>query len=111
MSGHHLDLRHSQRHEFLIDKVSQIRKSQPPDGASAQSGAPEAKEKTRMTKKFRVLALATVLTLAFSALVASSATARPSTHKKGVTITIWDFFVNSPKERDALMTVANQWAK
>ena len=64
-----------------------------------------------MIKKFRVLALATALTLAFSALVASAATARPATHKKGVTITIWDYFVNSPKERDALMTVANQWAK
>ena len=64
-----------------------------------------------MIKKFRVLALATALTLAFSALVASAATARPGTHKKGVTITIWDYFVNSPKERAALMTVANQWAK
>jgi arabinogalactan oligomer/maltooligosaccharide transport system substrate-binding protein len=71
----------------------------------------EAKEKIRMTRKFRMLTLAIALALGFSALVAATATARPATHKKGVTITIWDYFVNSPKERAALMTVANQWAK
>ena len=29
----------------------------------------------------------------------------------GRVITIWDYFVNSPKERAALMRVANAWAK
>jgi hypothetical protein len=43
--------------------------------------------------------------------VAHGARGGRTTQRKGVTITIWDYFVNSPKERAALMQVANAWAK
>jgi arabinogalactan oligomer/maltooligosaccharide transport system substrate-binding protein len=65
-----------------------------------------------MTRQKHVLALALALSV-LVATVASSASARIDTPRqsKAATITIWDFFVNSPKERAALMVVANQWAK
>ena len=65
-----------------------------------------------MTRKKHVLALALALSV-LVATVASSASARIDTPRqsKAATVTIWDFFVNSPKERAALMVVANQWAK
>jgi arabinogalactan oligomer / maltooligosaccharide transport system substrate-binding protein len=63
-----------------------------------------------MNRTRRVVALAmtlgAIVALAIPAAASSQASAR-----KGVTLTIWDYFVNSPKERDALMQVANQWAK
>jgi arabinogalactan oligomer/maltooligosaccharide transport system substrate-binding protein len=61
-----------------------------------------------MMRKRRVIALA-VAVVALAALIVPAAAL--TTPKKGVTITIWDYFVNSPKERAALMTVANAWAK
>lgn len=65
-----------------------------------------------MTRQKHVLALALALTV-LVATVASSAAARTdrTEQSKAATITIWDFFVNSPKERAALMRVANDWAK
>ena len=57
-----------------------------------------------MTRRKHVLALAAALTV-LVATVASSASARIDTgqQSQATTITIWDFFVNSPKERAALM--------
>ena len=65
-----------------------------------------------MTRQKHVLAL-TLALFVLVATVASSASARIDTPRqsKAATVTIWDFFVNSPKERAALMVVANQWAK
>ena len=59
-------------------------------------------------RKTRVAALAFAAVVAASLMVPAAA---QTTQKKGVTITIWDYFVNSPKERAALMQVANAWAK
>ena len=57
-----------------------------------------------MTRQKHVLALALALSV-LVATVASSASARIDTgqQSKAATVTIWDFFVNSPKERAALM--------
>lgn len=65
-----------------------------------------------MTRQKHVLAFALALAV-LVATVASSASARTDRAggSKAATITIWDFFVNSPKERAALMRVADAWAK
>ncbi len=63
-----------------------------------------------MNRNRRMLVLAAALTAVIAAMVPSAAASHPSAQSKGVTITIWDYFVNSPKERAALMTVANKWA-
>jgi arabinogalactan oligomer / maltooligosaccharide transport system substrate-binding protein len=64
-----------------------------------------------MKSHWNVLALALALS-AFLVTVAPSAAA-PSRGAKaqGVTVQIWDYFINSPKERATLMRVANQWAR
>src|SRR5690349_9256737 len=64
-----------------------------------------------MTRQRCLLALAVVTSALVAAALPSAAASRPAAVKKGVNITIWDYFVNSPKERAALMKVANQWAK
>jgi arabinogalactan oligomer/maltooligosaccharide transport system substrate-binding protein len=64
-----------------------------------------------MTRQRCLLALAVVTSAIVAAALPSAAASRPVVAKKGVNITIWDYFVNSPKERAALMKVANQWAK
>src|SRR3954468_5479259 len=63
----------------------------------------------------RLIALLSALALA-AAVAALGATAKSATasHKKGVTITIWDYFdapPNGTAERTAMLKVANQWAK
>jgi maltose-binding protein MalE len=63
----------------------------------------------------RLIALLGVLALAaaVAALGATASTAKAA-HKKGVTITIWDYFdapPNGTAERNAMLAVAQQWAK
>jgi maltose-binding protein MalE len=63
----------------------------------------------RLTALLSVLALAT----AVAVLGATASTAKATQHK-GVTITIWDYFdapPNGTAERNAMMKVANAWAK
>lgn len=61
-----------------------------------------------MKRTTRMIGLAVAVAALVALLVPAAGVTAP---KKGVTVTIWDYFVNSPKERDALMQVANQWAK
>ena len=61
-----------------------------------------------MKRTTRMIGLAVAVVALVALLVPAAGVTAP---KKGVTVTIWDYFVNSPKERDALMLVANQWAK
>lgn len=63
----------------------------------------------RLTALLSVLALA----IAVAVLGATASTAKATQHK-GVTITIWDYFdapPNGTAERNAMMKVANAWAK
>ena len=65
-----------------------------------------------MGRRTAVGGLMVVVVALVAALVAGS-TASPSqaTAHKGKTITLWDFFIGSPKERAALNRVAQQWAR
>src|SRR3954453_13083358 len=63
----------------------------------------------------RTLALLSALALAAAvAVLGATASSAGAAHKKGVTITIWDYFDAPPKgtaEGTAMLKVANQWAK
>lgn len=63
----------------------------------------------------RTLALLSALALAAAvAVLGATASSAGAAHKKGVTITIWDYFdapPNGTAERTAMLKVANQWAK
>ena len=54
-----------------------------------------------------LVAIALVVALV-AGMSAGSTQAAP---QKGKTITLWDFFIGSPKERAALNRVAQQWAR
>jgi arabinogalactan oligomer / maltooligosaccharide transport system substrate-binding protein len=63
-------------------------------------------------KRHRIpLALAVVFVAALVAIAPTAGLSKGGGHKSGVTITLWDYFVNSPAERAALVSVANQWAQ
>ena len=66
-------------------------------------------------KKKRLTALLSVFALAVAvAVLGGTASTAKATQQKGVTITIWDYFdapPNGTAERDAMMKVAQQWAK
>lgn len=49
--------------------------------------------------------------LAVALFAGASAGPSQASAQKGKTITIWDYFIGSPKEREALNRVAQQWAK
>jgi arabinogalactan oligomer/maltooligosaccharide transport system substrate-binding protein len=55
-----------------------------------------------------MVVLAALAVAIVAGVTAGSSQAAP---QKGKTITIWDYFIGSPKERTALNTVAQQWAK
>jgi len=64
-------------------------------------------------KRFTALLSVLALAIAVAVLGATASTAK-ATQKKGVTITIWDYFdapPNGTAERTAMLKVANQWAK
>ena len=64
-------------------------------------------------KRFTALLSVLALAIAVAVLGATASTAK-ATQKKGVTITIWDYFdapPNGTAERNAMLKVANQWAK
>ena len=52
-----------------------------------------------------------VVTLAVAVVAGLSAGTSKAAPQKGKTITLWDFFIGSPKERAALNRVAQQWAR
>ncbi len=65
------------------------------------------------TRRLTALLSALALAVAVAVLGATASTAKATQHK-GVTITIWDYFdapPNGTAERDAMMKVAQQWAK
>jgi maltose-binding protein MalE len=66
-------------------------------------------------QKQRLIALLGVLALAVAvAVLGATASSATAAKKKGVTITIWDYFdapPNGTAERNAMMKVANAWAK
>jgi arabinogalactan oligomer / maltooligosaccharide transport system substrate-binding protein len=55
-----------------------------------------------------LVVLAALAVAIVAGVTAGSSQAAP---QKGKTITIWDYFIGSPKERAALNTVAQQWAR
>jgi arabinogalactan oligomer/maltooligosaccharide transport system substrate-binding protein len=57
---------------------------------------------------FTAVAVALAVALVAGLSSAGTSTAAP---QRGVTITLWDFFIGSPKERAALNRVAQQWAR
>ena len=63
----------------------------------------------------RLFALLSALALAAAvAVLGATASSAGAAHKKGVTITIWDYFdapPNGTAERNAMLAVANKWAK
>src|SRR5882672_1258691 len=65
---------------------------------------------TSMIRRTHLAAIAIVV-LVVALTIPAAGLSLTGSQKKGVTVTIWDFFVNSPKERAALMQVAHQWAK
>jgi arabinogalactan oligomer/maltooligosaccharide transport system substrate-binding protein len=65
-----------------------------------------------MRRKTAYCGLTVVLAALAVALVAGiTAGSSQAAPQKGKTITIWDYFIGSPKERAALNTVAQQWAR
>ena len=66
-------------------------------------------------KAKRLTALLSVFALAVSvAVLGATVSTAKATQQKGVTITIWDYFdapPNGTAERNAMMKVANEWAK
>lgn len=52
-----------------------------------------------------------VIALAVALVAGLSAGSSQAAPKRGVTITLWDFFISAPKERAALNRVAQQWAR
>jgi hypothetical protein len=75
-------------------RLTRVRNRNLAAGAAASSREHADRKEARMKRSAYVLALALALAALLAAVVPSAAAPRPDAREAGVTLTIWDYFIN-----------------